>query len=135
MCHYPFGKKNNKGFTLVEIMVVVGIIALLAAIIIPNFLTARVQANEASAQAALKTIATAMENYAAINNVYPIATSALTSASPPYINVNYFTGTHNGYQFTDTLTQATYQILAVPITSSHGTKSFSMTTGGVLSEM
>lgn len=128
-------KSNNKGFSLVEIMVVVGIIALLAAIIIPNFLTARVQSNEAAAQAALKSIAIAMENYAAINSVYPTTTTALISDAPPYLGVDYFNGGYNGYQYVDTLTQNTYLIVASPISANHGTKSFSMTTGGVLTEL
>ena len=56
-------KNNQSGFTLVEIMIVVLIIALLASIAIPNVLRARVNAHDATAKAALKSISTAMENY------------------------------------------------------------------------
>lgn len=134
---YLIDKKinNSKGFSLVEVMVVVGIIALLAAIVTPNLLNARVTSNETAAKAALKSISVALENYAAINSEYPATTTDLVSVTPPYLNVDYFTGVHNGYQFTDTLTLATYQIVAAPTSTNHGTKSFSVTTGGVLTEL
>jgi prepilin-type N-terminal cleavage/methylation domain-containing protein len=54
---------KNKGFTLVEIMIVVAIIALLAAVSIPNFLRVRVNANEVAAINSLKTLGTAMESF------------------------------------------------------------------------
>jgi len=55
----------RKGFTLVEIMIVVAIIALLAAIAIPNLLRARLNANDAAAKASLQALVTAIESYAA----------------------------------------------------------------------
>ena len=64
---------NKKGFTLVEIMIVVAIIVLLAAIAIPNLLRARLSANEATAIAAMRTLSTAMESYRAAQSppAYP----------------------------------------------------------------
>ena len=61
-------KMTKKGFTLVEIMIVVAIIGLLAAIAIPNFVRARAQAQEKACQANLKQIEGAMEIWALDNN-------------------------------------------------------------------
>lgn len=124
--------KNNNGFTLVEICLVVGIILLLAAIAIPNILRVRVNANETSAQATLKTIANAMEMYTNVNNVYPGTTSDLFSVSPPYLSIDYFTGAHHGFNYIPILTTTTYTVHAVPVSSSLGTVSYTVSTGGVI---
>ncbi len=125
-------KFTRKGFTLAEVMIVVGIIAILAAIAIPNLLRSKVSANQTAAQAALKSISTAMENYFSINSQYPSATTDLTAVNPPYLNNDFFTGVHNGYAFTSTLSTYEYSIVATPQGSNFGTRTFTISTGGVL---
>ncbi len=62
---------RTKGFTLIELLIVVAIIAILAAIAIPNFLQAQVRAKVSRAQADMRTIATALESYYVDHNSYP----------------------------------------------------------------
>src|SRR3989344_5444064 len=91
---------GNKGFTLVEIMIVVAIIVLLAAIAIPNLLRARLNANEAAAVAGLSAISTAAQSYRGANPAYPTVLTSLSGATPPYIDSVIGAGTKQGYSFT-----------------------------------
>jgi type IV pilus assembly protein PilA len=64
-------KNNQKGFTLVELMIVVAIIGILAAIAIPQFAAYRQKAFNASAQSDVKNAKTALEAYYADYQHYP----------------------------------------------------------------
>jgi prepilin-type N-terminal cleavage/methylation domain-containing protein len=63
---------QRKAFTLIELLIVVAIIAILAAIAVPNFLEAQMRAKVSRAKADIRTVATAIESYAVDNNKYPI---------------------------------------------------------------
>lgn len=73
----------RKGFTLIELLIVVAIIAILAAIAIPNFLEAQVRAKVSRAKSDMRTIAAALESYAADYSVYPRWVEAAASTPPP----------------------------------------------------
>ena len=80
---------DERGFTLIELMIVVAIIAILAGILVPNFVNARAQAQTSACESNLRAIATAMELYYADNQRYPdagVIPDALNTATVTYLN-------------------------------------------------
>ena len=76
----------KKGFTLVEILVVIGIIGLLAVFMVPNLLGARDRAKEAAVKGVMHTAQLAIEAYQMENEVYPMAKNvALESLAKNYL--------------------------------------------------
>ena len=72
-------RNKQSGFSLIELLIVVAIILIIAAIAIPNLLRARIAANQASAVSSLRTMNTACITYDTNYNLYP---TSLTNLAP-----------------------------------------------------
>jgi prepilin-type N-terminal cleavage/methylation domain-containing protein len=116
----PVANRQTKGFTLIEVLMVIAIIGLLAAIAVPQFFTYRATAIDSQMKSALKNAAVAMESYFAEHQSYPTTVAAIaavgfnpTAGVTLTINVtspNSFTltaGAPNGTQPSFTLDSAT----------------------------
>ena len=113
---------NQKGFTLVEIMIVVAIIALLAAIAVPGFMRARKRSQASRILNDLRIIDSALDQYAIENNKKtndPVSvadwTSYVKKGSPLYNTGNSIFGTPYGPQTVDQLPQVSssdYNVLS-----------------------
>lgn len=68
--HFP-NRRNMRGFTLIELLIVVAIIAILAAIAVPNFLEAQTRSKVSRTKADMRTVALGLETYRVDSNKYP----------------------------------------------------------------
>jgi type II secretion system protein G len=77
---------GKNGFTMIELLVVIGIIGLLAVFLVPSLMGARDRAKEAAVKGVMHSVQIAVEAYEMENNVYPLETSiALESLCKNYL--------------------------------------------------
>jgi type IV pilus assembly protein PilA len=121
--------RHEKGFSLIELLIVVAVILIIAAIAIPSYLRSRIAANESAAVASVRTLNSAQISY---NSAYPtvgfagtLGALAGTTCAPPdstsacLIDTQLGGGLKNGYTLTlSNVTgtpNSTYTIIAAPV--------------------
>jgi type IV pilus assembly protein PilA len=117
-------RRTRRGFSLIELLIVIAIILIIITIAVPKLSHAKMFAQETAAIQAIKTIHTGQVQYssqygrfaASLPELGPPTTGATSAAAADVIGSDLSAGEKQGYKFTMTSNAGGYQIIAVPVT-------------------
>jgi prepilin-type N-terminal cleavage/methylation domain-containing protein len=123
-------RRRTRGFSLLELLIVVAIILIIATVAIPSLLRSRQRSNENAAVANLRTLSNAEATYSLSAGGSYATLPALVAAG--MLDERFVSGAVSGYNFNVRLGRFAYTATAVPVASNSGRYGYYMISDGVI---